>query len=143
MADTYLVYDFGTDEQAAQQARHRVEAWKQGFRLGDKLTTKFERTEAEASESNSEPKPEQKKATREEGTKEKEAEDSEGAHIRLLVRLRFSSHEKLSLERWVSRFPMEVPFKSFPGEVVHSGAEKFQETAELFDSIRQTVSTRG
>jgi hypothetical protein len=134
MADTYLIYDFGTDEEAAQRARHRIEGWKQGFRLGDKLTTKFERMEAEASGPNSESKA---------GKKERATVGaSEAAHIRLLVRLRFSNHEKLSLERWVSRFPMEEPFKAFQGEVVHTGTEKFEETAGLFDSIRQTEPAR-
>src|ERR1700733_5344621 len=53
MPSSYLIFDFGEDEEAAQQARHKVEGWKQGFRLGDKLALKFEREhpDAEASES--------------------------------------------------------------------------------------------
>jgi hypothetical protein len=53
MPSSYLIFDFGEDEEAAQQARHKVEGWKQGFRLGDKLAIKFEREhpDAEASES--------------------------------------------------------------------------------------------
>jgi hypothetical protein len=34
MAQSIFVFDFGTNEEAAQQARHKVEGWKQGFRLG-------------------------------------------------------------------------------------------------------------
>ena len=45
MAHSYLVFDFGTDEETAQQARHKIEAWKQGFRLGNKMLLKFERVE--------------------------------------------------------------------------------------------------
>ncbi|MGA8220300.1 MAG: hypothetical protein WB780_01505, partial [Candidatus Acidiferrales bacterium] len=45
MAHSYLIFDFGTDEHAAQQARHKLESWKQGFRLGNKLLLKFEREE--------------------------------------------------------------------------------------------------
>src|ERR1700721_491638 len=47
MAHSFLVFDFGANEEAAQQARHRIEAWKQGFRLDKKLQVKFERNEAE------------------------------------------------------------------------------------------------
>ena len=43
MPQTFLVFDFGTNEEAAQQARHRLEGWRQAFRLGDKLKFKFER----------------------------------------------------------------------------------------------------
>ncbi|HWZ53439.1 MAG TPA: hypothetical protein VNV84_01715, partial [Candidatus Acidoferrales bacterium] len=45
MAHSYLVFNFGTDEETAQQARHKIEAWKQGFRLGNKMLLKFERVE--------------------------------------------------------------------------------------------------
>jgi len=27
MAQTFLIFDFGTDEEAAQKARHRIEGW--------------------------------------------------------------------------------------------------------------------
>src|ERR1700723_888791 len=47
MAHSYLIFDFGKNEETAQQARHKVESWKQGFRLGDKLSIKFEREEPE------------------------------------------------------------------------------------------------
>ncbi len=139
MADTYLVYDFGTDNEAAQRARHRIEGWKQGFRLGDKLTMKFESVEAEEKPGSKTQKHGKKHA------KEKakaEAAESEPASLRLLVRLRFSSHEKLSQERWVTRIPTEEPFKSAAGEVVQSGTDRFQQVAELFDSIRQSEPAR-
>ena len=47
MPQTFLVFDFGTSEESAQQARHRLEGWRQAFRLGDKLKFKFERQPAE------------------------------------------------------------------------------------------------
>ena len=37
MAQTIMIFDFGTNEEAAQQARHKIEGWKQGFRLGEKM----------------------------------------------------------------------------------------------------------
>ena len=43
MAQTYMIFDFGTNEELAQQARHKIEGWKQGFRLGEKMSMKFER----------------------------------------------------------------------------------------------------
>jgi hypothetical protein len=45
MAHSFLVFDFGTNEEAAQQARHRVDRWKQAFRLDKKLLLKFDREE--------------------------------------------------------------------------------------------------
>ena len=47
MAQSYLIFDFGTNEEAAQQARHKLEGWKQAFRLNKKLQLKFEREETE------------------------------------------------------------------------------------------------
>src|SRR5437588_7598924 len=43
MAHTYFSFDFGTDEDKAQQARHKLEMWKQAFRLDKKMLYKFER----------------------------------------------------------------------------------------------------
>ena len=50
MAHTYLIFDFGTDEEKAQLARHKLEGWKQAFRLDKKLQYKLERPEDEAEE---------------------------------------------------------------------------------------------
>ena len=43
MAQTFLVFDFGGNEESAQQARLTLERWKQGFRLDKKLLLKFDR----------------------------------------------------------------------------------------------------
>src|SRR6202021_3498697 len=48
MAHTYLLFNFGTDEEKAQLARHKLEGWKQAFRLDKKLQYKLERAEDEA-----------------------------------------------------------------------------------------------
>ncbi len=48
MAQSILIFDFGTNEEAAQQARHKVDGWKQAFRLGDKMLLKFHREESAA-----------------------------------------------------------------------------------------------
>src|SRR5277367_4062652 len=46
MAHSIMVFDFGVNEEAAQQARHKVDAWVQGFRLGKKILLRFEREDA-------------------------------------------------------------------------------------------------
>ena len=109
MAQSYLIFDFGTNEETAQQARHRIEGWKQAFRLGGKMQLKFERKE-----------PEKKNG---------------GERIRLLVRLDFSDHERLSHQRWLDRIPSEAPFKDASPQVVRNGESDFDKTAELFDSL--------
>ena len=49
MAHIYFSFDFGTDEEKAQLARHKLEMWKQAFRLDKKMLYKFEReSDAEA-----------------------------------------------------------------------------------------------
>src|SRR5713101_6330240 len=48
MAQTYLLFDFGPDEGKVQQARHKLESWKQAFRLDKKLQYKLEREQPAA-----------------------------------------------------------------------------------------------
>jgi hypothetical protein len=135
MAQSILIFDFGTDEEAAQQARHKFEGWKQAFRLGTKLQLKFDRVADEAEE------PASGEAKASAGKKRakkpaKEANESEAdAHIRILIRLDFSDHEKLSHQRWLDRIPAEEPFKSAKSETVRQADETFAKTAELFDSL--------
>ena len=119
MAQSYLVFDFGTDEAAAQQARHRIESWKQAFRLDKKILLKFERKESSESD----------------GGKARKKEAPAAGHVRLLVRLDFSDHEKLSHQRWLERIPSEEPFKAVKGEAIRPGEAAFEKTAELFDSL--------
>ncbi len=45
MAHIYMQFDFAGDEEKAQLARHKLEVWKQAFRLDKKLLYKFERSE--------------------------------------------------------------------------------------------------
>ena len=145
MAQTILVFDFGTDEEAAQQARHKIEGWKQGFRLGDKMLVKFEReaaagaTDSEAGEIDEE-KPSKNAAAK--GSKKdpakkaaKESKAEAGGKVRVLVRLGFSDHEKLTQQRWLDRIPAEEPFKSVKGETIRRGDPEFPKTMELFESL--------
>jgi hypothetical protein len=109
MAQTYLIFDFGTSEDVAQQARHRLDSWRQAFHLTNKLEYKLDR----------------------------EAAKKEGApdHLKLVVRLDFSDHEKLSHQRWVDRVPSEAPFKDSSPKVVKQGDPDFAESAKLFDTL--------
>jgi hypothetical protein len=133
MAHDFLIFDFGTNEEVAQQARHKVEGWTQGFRLGKKMLLKFER---EAADDSSESETEAKKPST---SKKKSASKSDGAEpgakVRVLVRLDFSDHEKLSHQRWLDRIPTEEPFKSAKAEIIRQGQPGFAEAAELFDSL--------
>lgn len=154
MPHSFLIFDFGANEQAAQQARRRVDGWKQGFRLDKKLQVKFERKESEAAAveaATGAPKPAKStkaaaagkgkaksgaksKASEEPAAKEK-AEASDGSDVRLIVRLDFSDHEKLSHQRWIERIPTEEPFKGASPRVIRTGEPDFKVTSDLFDSL--------
>lgn len=136
MAHSYLIFDFGTNEEAAQQARHKLEGWKQGFRLGDKLILKFEREEsvgADAGEDGAQAKHAALK--KKPAPHAKDEKSRPGAHVRLLVRLDFSDHEKLSHQRWLDRIPSEEPFKSADAETIRHTDPAFPKAAELFESL--------
>jgi hypothetical protein len=150
MAHTYLLFDFGTDEEKAQLARHKLEGWKQAFRLDKKLQYKLEREQDEPDEDQEEPaeapkgeKPKAKstaKSKPKHKSKEKEAEPVEEApapngKVNLLVRLYFSGHEKLTEQRWLDRIPSEEPFKEASPRVIRQGEDQFDEVVKQFDSL--------
>src|SRR5256714_5665053 len=62
MAHSYIKLDFGTDEEKAQQARHKLDGWKQAFRLDKRLLYKLDRPESDAGEAGSKPEPVEKPA---------------------------------------------------------------------------------
>jgi hypothetical protein len=129
MAHSYLVFDFGTDEETAQQARHKIEAWKQGFRLGNKMLLKFERVEPDEESDAA------KVSTAKKKSSAKSEKNNAGSSVRVLVRLDFSDHEKLSQQRWLDRIPTEDPFKSVDCEIIRQPDAEFEQTAELFESL--------
>jgi hypothetical protein len=144
MAHSYLIFDFGKNEETAQQARHKVESWRQGFRLGNKLSIKFEREEPE--EENADPaedkagegKHAKKKKSSAKAAKDTDADNDNGennANVRVIVRLDFSDHEKLSLQRWLDRIPTEEPFKSVEVTVIRQGDPEFGKTNELYETL--------
>jgi hypothetical protein len=137
MAQSIFIFDFGTNEEAAQQARHKIEGWKQGFRLGNKMTLKFEREEIAAKGDAGEGAP--AKGAKKSGDKksgEKKDENAEApTRVKLLLKLDFSDHEKLSYQRWLDRIPAEEPFKSVKAETVRNGDPEHPKVAERFDSL--------
>jgi hypothetical protein len=153
MAHSYIRFDFGTDEEKAQQARHKLDGWRQAFRLDKRLLYKLDRPESEAGETVSKPEPVQKpepgaksagKAAA--NSKSRTAANSSGqssekpaaasnGKVGLLVRLYFSSHEKLSERRWLDRIPSEEPFKSGSPKVVHQNDPEFESTDRQFEAL--------
>jgi hypothetical protein len=150
MAYSFLIFDFGRSEDAAQKARHRIDGWKQGFRLDKKLQLKFERQAEEAmldaasaaskpksakSESKAKGKQEGKGKSEEEAGAKSDSSPAESSDIRLIVRLDFSDHEKLSHQRWLDRIPTEEPFNAASPKIVRAGDPEFQTVSDLFDSL--------
>jgi hypothetical protein len=136
MAQSFLVFDFGTDEESAQQARHKVEGWKQGFRLDKKLLLKFDRSEAPETEGDAEGKSKEQKAKGAKSRGKKSAEGPAGGEkVKLMLRLDFSDHERLSHQRWLERIPSEAPFKDAQPKIIRQNDAEFVDTAERFDSL--------
>ena len=153
MAHSYIRFDFGTDEEKAQQARHKLDGWKQAFRLDKRLLYKLDRPESGAGEAVAKPElvqkpapaaksagkaaanPKSKTAAKSgEQAAEKPAASANGK-VGLLVRLYFSSHERLSEQRWLDRIPSEEPFKSASPKVVHRSDPEFESTDRQFEAL--------
>ncbi len=158
MANTYSIYirfDFGADEEKAQQARHKLDGWRQAFRLDKRVQYKMDRPEGAgaATEAAGKPAPEEKpaaggkskekaagKAAAKAGGKSSELaaakpEAATNGKVGLLVRLYFSPHEKLSEQRWLARIPAEEPFKSAVPRIIHQHDPEFEATDQQFESI--------
>jgi hypothetical protein len=155
MPHTYLLFDFATDEAKAQLARHKLETWKQAFRLDKKLLYKFDRaTSGDGAEPSSEEekpaKPDKEpKAKGAAKSKSKSKAKSQSADpdapdtkeasppepVKLLIRLDFSSHEKLSEQRWVDRIPTEEPFQAASPKVIKPNDSEFADTEKQFEDL--------
>jgi len=139
MAHIYMVFDFAKDEEKLQQARHKLEAWKQAFRLDKKLLYKLERAEAAPGDGEHAPvAPAKSEKPAKSKGKPKDAEEKKpeaNADVKLLVRLAFSGHEKLTEQRWVQRIPVEEPFQVASPKVVKSGEAGFEEVEKKFEEL--------
>lgn len=155
MAHTYIRFDFGTDEEKAQQARHKLDGWRQAFRLDKRVQYKLDRPESPAAETSAKSEPaaaEKPAATAKtkgkaakpaakqpgkpsEAPAPKPAAPAADGKVGLLVRLYFSAHEKLSEQRWIERIPSEEPFKSASPKVIHQHDPEFEATDQQFESL--------
>src|SRR5260370_40941530 len=111
MAQTFLIFDFGSDEELAQQARHRIDGWKQGFRLDKKGLLKFDRSDTSHGEGEGEEKSSAKPRGKKGANGAKDEKD-EKESIQLIIRLGFSDHERLAPQKWSDRTPSSAPFKA-------------------------------
>jgi hypothetical protein len=143
MAQTYLLFDLGSDEAKVQQARHKLESWKQAFRLDKKLQYKLEREQAPSPEpaAKAEPpkaekaKPGKAKTKPRATSSDAPAETENHGPVKLLVRLYFSGHEKLSEQRWIDRIPTEEPFKSASPKIIRESEPEFADILKQFDTL--------
>jgi hypothetical protein len=153
MAHTYIRFDFGTDEEKAQQARHKLDGWRQAFRLDKRVQYKMDRPESAPAEAAPKPEivekpvpaasPKGKAAPKSLGKAAGESAEPAAAKpapeangkVSLLVRLYFSSHEKLSEQRWMERIPSEEPFKSAAPKIIHQHDAEFEATDQQFESL--------
>jgi len=142
MAQTYLLFDFGSDEEKVQQARHKLESWKQAFRLDKKLQYKLEREQSAVpatTEEKAEPakldKPKSAKTKSKSNPKSAEPAAENNGPVKLFVRLYFSGHEKLSEQRWIDRIPAEEPFKSASPKTVRESEPTFAGILKQFDGL--------
>jgi hypothetical protein len=138
MPHIYMQFDFGKDEEKAQLARHKLEVWKQAFRLDKKLLYKFQRAtdgapDAEPGAANSE-KPKAKSNTK---AKDEPEAPKTNETVKLLLRLGFSNHEKLSEQRWVDRIPTEEPFLAASPRVLKPGDAQYSDTEKQFEELNQ------
>jgi hypothetical protein len=130
MPQAYLIFDFGASEDAVQSARHKLEAWKQAFRLGERLLFKFERKAGEKS-----PPLDAAEETKSKAKPKGEGAAERGGSVRVLLRLDFSEHERLSYQRWLQRIPKEEPFAALAPSVVSRNDAQFAATRDLFDAL--------
>jgi hypothetical protein len=151
MAHTYMLFDFGADEEKAQQARHKLEGWKQAFRLDKKLQIKFDRSAAadgnaddgtgDDAEEPEKPAKFVKVAKAKSKSVAKGAKTSTkgdhagGGDVKLLVRLYFSGHEKLSEQQWMERIPADDLLKGASPKIIREGDADFADTVKQFDSL--------
>jgi hypothetical protein len=147
MAHIYMTFDFGTDEEKAQQARHKLEMWKQAFRLDKKLLYKFERDPGQGAASEQvldngeKPAKAAKSGKAEKSTKSKAKADVDksatppNGSVKLYLRFAFSGHEKMTEQRMLKKIPSEQPFKGLSAETVKEGESAFGDLEAKFDSL--------
>jgi len=159
MAHIYMIFDF-PGEEMAQQARHKLETWKQAFRLDKKLQYKLDRVAADPESGEAEPKttPTEKSGKGAKAAKAGKASKSNGkggkggkggsnsddesddemadtGPVKVLVRLYFSGHEKMSEKRILDKINGDDLFRNAPRTVAEEGKAGFAEALAEFDRL--------
>lgn len=156
MSHIYMKFDFGADEEKAQAACRKLDGWRQAFRLDKRVQYTVDREESAASgreEKSEKAEPAEKtakevkaaktgaaeKSKSKTKSKEPEKEPAKAApasngKVGLVVRLYFSSHEKLSEQRWLTRISSEEPFKSTAHQMIRKEDAAFEETDREFET---------
>ncbi|HJZ63743.1 MAG TPA: hypothetical protein VKD70_05455 [Candidatus Acidoferrum sp.] len=154
MAHIYLTFDFGKDEEKAQQARHKLDAWKQAFRLDKKMQGKFDRKEDGAAspvkedagladEGSRHPQKAGQAAKGAKGKAKAEAKAdpepaklaSSTAEIRLILLLALPNHEKLTEQRLLKRISTEEPFASASPKTIREADAEFAKLDSRFQEL--------
>jgi len=144
MAHIYLTFDFGKDEEKAQQARHKLDSWKQAFRLDKKMQGKFDRKEDGAGAGTSAPAAKESSAKKGEskGAKGKAKADPEpaklassSAEIKLILRLALPNHERLTEQRLLKRISTEEPFASATPKTIREADAGFADVDSRFEEL--------
>src|SRR5256714_9176429 len=140
MPKPFLFLALGPEKEKAQEARHKLDRWRQAFRLDKNLQFKLDRSENTASETEKPepPKPEKAKIDKAKPKAKAKSGATTGesnGNTKLIVRLYFSGHEKLSEQRWVDRIPSEEPFKGASPKIDHEDAPEFSEILQQFDTL--------
>jgi hypothetical protein len=143
MAHIYLTFDFGKDEETAQLARHKLDSWKQAFKLDKKMQGKFDRKEdgaaapsAPAAAEKSEKKADSKGAKGKANADPQPAKlASSHAEIKLILRLALPNHEKLTEQRLLKRISSEEPFASASPKTIRPGDTGFGDMDSRFSEL--------
>jgi hypothetical protein len=160
MSHTYMKFEFGSDEEKAQAACHKLDGWRQAFRLDKRVQYKVDREESAAFETGekvekaesaentakevkaaktgagekSKVKAKSKEPEKEPAKESTKTTFASNGKVSLVVRLYFSNHEKLSEQRWIERIPKEEPFKSASPQIIRKDDAAFEEVDQEFES---------
>jgi hypothetical protein len=134
MAHIYLLFQYPNEEKA-QEARHKLEVWKQASRLDKKLLYKFERANTDNDDAEEVESPKAEKPAKKPKSKSSASKKNASEPIKLFVRLGFSAHEKLSEQRLLDRIDAEEIFQSASPETVKFTDPSFPETESLFEEL--------
>jgi len=147
MAHTYLTFEFGNDEEKAQQARHKLESLKQAFKLDKKMLLKLDRKEEETPAvaelpKEKAPKAADPKSKDSKGTKSSKKADPEPAKlaslkadIKFLLRIALPNHEKLTEQRLLKRISTEELLTSASPKTIRQADKGFADLDARFEEL--------